>query len=290
MCCWTSGPRPLAKLTDFGIARSTGDARLTGAGLTIGTAQYLSPEQALGGSVGPASDVYSLGLLLLECRTGRPAFLGSPIESALARLHRDPEIPDSLGPVLVPLLSAMTAREPQDRPTAAEVALSVAELAGGTAELPIAATWLADAGTTALLPPAAERLRRPRLRPPAAPAVPDGDGWLEPPHRRSTPLAAVAGTVLIGAVLIGAVLVGAVVLAIGLRGPGPHGGSPLPHAQPSTSATSSSSPTEKPATTAPVRLTSSAHPTPSSSHPVQVIATKPAAPKPKKSRPRKHGH
>jgi tRNA A-37 threonylcarbamoyl transferase component Bud32 len=163
------GSPALAKLTDFGIARSTEDARLTGAGLTIGTAQYLSPEQALGAAVGPASDVYSLGLLLLECRTGRPAFVGTPIESALARLHQDPEIPDGVGPALGALLATMTAREPQDRPAAAEAGRALVELAGSTAELGLAAAWAGGTGTawaggtgtawaggtgtTALLPP-----------------------------------------------------------------------------------------------------------------------------------------
>ena len=85
-----------AKITDFGIARLIDSARATAAGMTIGTAAYLSPEQLTGASVGPASDVYSLGLVLLECLTGRREYPGTGVESAMARLHRSPNIPVSL--------------------------------------------------------------------------------------------------------------------------------------------------------------------------------------------------
>jgi len=87
-------PRPAmhAKLADFGIARLFDATRLTATGSLLGTAGYLSPEQALGSTIGPASDVYSLGLVLLECLTGERAFTGTAIESAMARLQRDPHI------------------------------------------------------------------------------------------------------------------------------------------------------------------------------------------------------
>src|SRR5665647_2362775 len=65
---------PRVKLADFGIARVIDAARLTLTGLTMGTATYLSPEQAAGAAVGPPSDVYSLGLVLLECLSGHKAF------------------------------------------------------------------------------------------------------------------------------------------------------------------------------------------------------------------------
>ncbi len=113
---------PLARLADFGIARLLDDARMTATGTVIGTATYLSPEQAEGATVGTASDVYSLGLVLLESLTGQRAFPGTAIEAVLARLARDPEIPDSLADPWRSLLSAMTARRPEDRPDAASVA------------------------------------------------------------------------------------------------------------------------------------------------------------------------
>lgn len=110
------------KLADFGIARMLDGARLTATNTTPGTAAYLSPEQASGAPVGPPTDIYSLGLVLLEALTGKVEFSGSPLEAAVARLSRDPEIPEALGPGWKSLLESMTAREPSARPDAGRVA------------------------------------------------------------------------------------------------------------------------------------------------------------------------
>jgi serine/threonine protein kinase len=111
------------RLTDFGIARPVGDpAWHTGTDELVGTAAYLAPEQVRGGVVTPASDVYSLGLVLLEAATGRRTYPGPPIEAALARLRGSPAIPVSLPVRLQRLLRAMTEDDPASRPSAAEVA------------------------------------------------------------------------------------------------------------------------------------------------------------------------
>jgi serine/threonine protein kinase len=124
-----SGERRRAKLADFGIALLTGTPAPDD-GLTVGTAAYLSPEQAMRENISPESDVYSLGLSLLECFTRTPEFPGTILESATARLIRDPVMPVTLAPQWAQLLAAMTARDPADRPTSAEAVLALGELIG----------------------------------------------------------------------------------------------------------------------------------------------------------------
>ncbi len=122
--------RITAKLTDFGIA-SIGDAPPIGANETVaGTVAYLSPEQATGSTVGTATDIYALGLVLLQCFTKKLAFPGPPQHSALTRTVEDPAMTDAVPADWRPLLAAMTARAPADRPDAHEVALTLREKFG----------------------------------------------------------------------------------------------------------------------------------------------------------------
>lgn len=120
-----------AKIADFGIARLHDGARLTATGVVLGTASYFSPEQAEGGAITPASDVYSLGLVLLECLTGERVYPGPALEAMAARLVSDPPIPDSLPAGWAPLLTSMTAREPDARPDARDAARALEGLASG---------------------------------------------------------------------------------------------------------------------------------------------------------------
>jgi serine/threonine protein kinase len=121
--------RVRAKLTDFGIAVLMESPMTDANGAFVGTAAYVSPEQAKGEPLGPPSDIYSLGLVLLECLTGVRACPGDPLPSALARLLQRPDIPDDLDPQWTWLLRAMTATDPASRPSAREAALALGELA-----------------------------------------------------------------------------------------------------------------------------------------------------------------
>ncbi|MGY4542771.1 serine/threonine protein kinase [Arthrobacter sp. UYNi723] len=110
-----------AKVADFGIARIADSTRLTVTGAMVGTAAYLSPEQAMGSPLTPATDIYSLGLVLLECIKQTMEYPGSAVESAVARLHRAPRIPADLPAEWADLIRSMTAIEPLERPAAADI-------------------------------------------------------------------------------------------------------------------------------------------------------------------------
>ncbi|HEY0373529.1 MAG TPA: GAF domain-containing serine/threonine-protein kinase [Amnibacterium sp.] len=111
-----------AKLADFGISTIIGAHATANA---TGTAAYLAPEIAEGGDAEPASDVYSLGLVLLEAATGRVTFPGSITQSLQARLERDPVVPDTLPPGLSRVLRHMLARRPDARPPLPQIAVEL---------------------------------------------------------------------------------------------------------------------------------------------------------------------
>jgi serine/threonine-protein kinase len=107
------------KVTDFGIARA-GTSQMTEAGSIVGTAQYLSPEQARGGEVDPRSDLYSLGIVLYELLTGKTPFDGeTPVEIAMKHLSHAPKPPSKLRPDIPRELDMVVlralAKNPDDR-------------------------------------------------------------------------------------------------------------------------------------------------------------------------------
>jgi serine/threonine protein kinase len=146
-----------AKIADFGVARAAGEPGLTEAGTVLGTAAYISPEQAAGRPATPASDVYSFGVVLFRMLTGRLPF-ESPDALALAAMHRDLPAPpvSDLRPDAPPLLESVAvaalAKSPADRPAEG------AELA---AELASTATASPDStAATVVIAPAAPARRR----------------------------------------------------------------------------------------------------------------------------------
>jgi eukaryotic-like serine/threonine-protein kinase len=107
-----------AYLADFGVSRLADAAgRLTDSRMVVGTTTYMAPEQVSGGDVGFPADVYALGLVLLECVTGRVEYPGGP-DAAVARLVRPPQIPFSIPARLRRGLLAMLAADPARRITA----------------------------------------------------------------------------------------------------------------------------------------------------------------------------
>jgi serine/threonine-protein kinase len=112
------------KVTDFGIARA-GASQMTEAGSIVGTAQYLSPEQARGTNVDQRSDLYSLGIVLYELLTGTLPFNGdTPVEIAMKHLSQTPELPSVLRPELPRELDLVVtralAKDPDERYQSAE--------------------------------------------------------------------------------------------------------------------------------------------------------------------------
>ncbi len=114
-------PDGAVKITDFGIARATNSVPLTQTGAIMGTAYYISPEQASGQSVTPGSDVYSLGVVAYECLTGRRPFDGdTPVSVALAQVSQvPPALPEDLPVPVRDLVMRMLAKEPAARPASA---------------------------------------------------------------------------------------------------------------------------------------------------------------------------
>jgi serine/threonine protein kinase len=123
------GRRGKVKLTDFGVAALAGSA-VGDAGTVSGTAAYVAPERMLGGRGGPAADLYSLGVVLYECLSGRRPFDGSMMQVATAHQLADvPPLPASVPPAARRFVLQLMAKDPLSRPAdAAAVARTANEL------------------------------------------------------------------------------------------------------------------------------------------------------------------
>lgn len=106
------------KITDFGVSYSTNQAQITQDGMVVGTAQYISPEQAQGQQATPQSDIYSLGVVAYEGLCGHRPFTGAtPVDIAAAHVNDPvPPLPDNLDWQLREFVMTMLAKEPEDRP------------------------------------------------------------------------------------------------------------------------------------------------------------------------------
>jgi serine/threonine-protein kinase len=195
------------KVTDFGIARS-GTSQMTEVGSIVGTAQYLSPEQARGAPVDPRSDLYSLGVVLYEMLTGTVPFSGdTPVEIAMKHLSQVPKPPSEIRPEVPHDLDAVVmralAKDPAQRyGSAEEMDADLARVARGVAvsrETEDAMTQvLSGAGVAS----AQTMVTRPRaVAPPAPPAYhAPGSYYEEPPPGRSIwPWLIALGLIIAGA-------------------------------------------------------------------------------------------
>jgi serine/threonine-protein kinase len=200
-----------AKLTDFGIARMPSVTQVTQLGTTLGTAAYVAPEQASGQVVGPAADLYGVGLLLYEMLTGRPPFEGdSPAAVLYRHVHEAPRPPRQLRPELPPALEAVVLRalekEPARRFGSAEEmaeALRVALSAPHAAVPPSTQAAMASANTVVL--PEVPAAPRPTPTWSAAPAAPPPAPDAPPPARRRAvplwPFALIVGLIVLGGLI-----------------------------------------------------------------------------------------
>ena len=128
------------KITDFGIAWSAGSAPLTQTGQVVGTAHYLSPEQAAGEKAGPASDVYALGMIGYECLAGRRAFDGdNSVQIALRQLREQPApLPGELPEPVRTLIDRALLKDPAARfPDGAAFRQAVEDVRAGRSLPPV---------------------------------------------------------------------------------------------------------------------------------------------------------
>jgi eukaryotic-like serine/threonine-protein kinase len=199
------------KVMDFGIARALGEGQnVTQTAAVIGTAQYLSPEQARGEAVDARSDVYAAGCVLFELLTGDPPFTGdTPVAVAYQHVREEPRRPSEINPSIPSTLDAVVLKALSKNPlnryqSSAEMRADLVRVRSG--QSPMAPLVMSEDERTAMLAasPANASTRRINGRHATPPAADDYDDYYDEPPRRST------GKV------IG--VVAAVVVALGLVG------------------------------------------------------------------------
>jgi serine/threonine-protein kinase len=187
------------KITDFGIATAVAAAQashLTETGMVMGTAMYVSPEQATGAQVTDSSDIYSLGVVAYECLAGHPPFTASePLAIAFAHKHEPvPPLPPDVPPPVSELVYHMLAKTPEERPASMRAVADRADVLRGTLALGETAQMAGYPGTTRSDLPAALTAAGPGIAGPG-----DADGPRRPGRRQ---LVAVGSTAALCAAAI----------------------------------------------------------------------------------------
>ncbi|HEV2809511.1 MAG TPA: serine/threonine-protein kinase [Acidimicrobiales bacterium] len=170
------------KLADFGIASAKDDTRITAAGLVLGTPSYMAPEQAEGRTAGPPADLWSLGALLYYAVEGVAPFeRGEALPTLNAVLH-DPPRPMERADGLAPAVTALLAKAPEERATAAQTRRALERVARPPQAM--AAPAAAASGPTVVMPAAAPDQRNrhaaaaPTTAPSRRPAMAGNRAWL----------------------------------------------------------------------------------------------------------------
>ncbi|MFN2496206.1 MAG: Stk1 family PASTA domain-containing Ser/Thr kinase [Pseudonocardiaceae bacterium] len=195
------------KVMDFGIARALADGQgVTQTAAVIGTAQYLSPEQARGEQVDARSDVYAAGCVLYELTTGEPPFTGdSPVAVAYQHVREDPTPPSHLNPAVSPAMDAIVLKAMSKNPanryqSAAEMRTDLVRVLSG--QRPMAPMVMTDADRTSMLDAGPTHVIHPRRHRPE-PAGRGGPAAEEPRSRSGVwILAAVVVTAFIALLLL----------------------------------------------------------------------------------------
>ncbi|MBF0938750.1 MAG: protein kinase, partial [Actinomyces sp.] len=158
-------PDGMVKLTDFGISRAKGQVNLTAAGMVMGTAQYLPPEQAMGEVATPIGDLYALGVIAYEAAAGRRPFTGeTQVDIAFAHVNDPvPPLPDFVPEPLADVILHLLEKDPAKRPESGSAA--VREIASAAKAMGVSVT-----PRPLPLPKAAQRPEE--VRTPVQPSVP----------------------------------------------------------------------------------------------------------------------
>ncbi len=201
------------KVMDFGIARAVADtsATMTQTAAVIGTAQYLSPEQARGETVDARSDIYSAGCLLYELLVGRPPFIGeSPVSVAYQHVRETPVPPSQLDPVITPDIDAVTlkslAKDPADRyQSAREMKADITRVLSGQQATAVVPRLDQDALATQRAPVMAAtqtRVAPPSPPPPPTMVAPVADTFDEEPEEEEERRSRVGLAILVTAIIL----------------------------------------------------------------------------------------